>query len=111
MFICYLGIVFGLKRPNFRCIYTTALHPTLLLISSNKWELNANSYHDRVPCRLGQKFHLSNIYSNGREMEWKISQLIQIEKWNAIVVEKGWKIKFKLCGVKFWWNGIELELK
>ena len=44
-------------------------------------------------------------------MEWKISQLIQIEKWNAIVVEKGWKIKFKLCGVKFWWNGMELEWK
>ena len=44
-------------------------------------------------------------------MGWKISQLIQIEKWNAIVVEKGWKIKFKLCGVKFWWNGMELEWK
>ena len=78
----------GLKDFRFdkSCGRKTAFHSTSLLISSDKWELNANSYHDRVPCRLGRKFHLSNIYSkwkgNGMKnitenADWKM-------EWNRI---------------------------
>ena len=58
----------GLKDFRFdeTCGRKTAFHSTSLLFSSDKRELNANSYHDRVPSRLGRKFNLSNIYS-----KWK----------------------------------------
>ena len=48
-------------------------------------------------------------------MEWKISQRIQIEKWNAILVEKGWKINLNCVesnfgGMEWNWNGNRMGL-